>query len=321
GGTPSLFPPAAIGRLLDGIRDRCRCAPALEITLEANPGTIERGRFADYAAAGVNRVSLGAQSFDAGALEGLGRIHGAADTDRAVAELESAGIANFNIDLMYGLPGQDVVAALADLEHALALAPTHLSHYQLTLEPGTVFYHRPPQLPDDDTVIEMQLECQERLADAGFDQYEVSAYARPDQCCRHNLNYWRYGDYLGIGAGAHGKWTEPAGGRILRSERRRQPREYLAAATADRRIERVAEIPATDRPFEFMLNVLRLLEAFDADAFESRTGLGIASIAGPLRRAVDLDLLAQPSAGRWQVTNLGQRFLNDLQALFLPDRE
>ena len=208
----------------------------VEVTLEANPGTVEHGRFVDYAAAGVNRVSLGAQSFDDATLRALGRIHASGDIERAVAEVRAAGIDRLNLDLMYALPGQDVAGALADLERAIALQPTHVSHYQLTLEPGTPFARRPPpRLPDDDASLHMQEACQARLAAAGYEQYEVSAYARPGHRCRHNLGYWRFDDYLGVGAGAHGKVTLPDG-TIVRTVRARHPGSYLAVATASARV-------------------------------------------------------------------------------------
>ncbi|HEV3285368.1 MAG TPA: radical SAM family heme chaperone HemW, partial [Steroidobacteraceae bacterium] len=207
GGTPSLFSPRAIGRVLESARAQLQLAPDAEVTLEANPGTIERGVFGEYRGAGVTRISLGAQSFDAARLASLGRIHSPAETSRAAAELHAAGLGNFNLDLMYALPGQDVTAALRDLTEALALEPAHVSHYQLTLEPGTVFAAQPPALPDDDVAAQMLGECAQQLAAAGYAQYEVSAYARSGRQCRHNLNYWRFGDYLGVGAGAHGKLT------------------------------------------------------------------------------------------------------------------
>ena len=257
GGTPSLFGAGAIASLLDGFSARLPVLPDAEVTMEANPGTIEHGRFAGYAQAGINRVSLGAQSFDADRLRMLGRIHGPAEIGVAVAELAEAGIANFNLDLMYALPEQTRDAALADLEAAIALRPAHLSHYQLTLEPGTAFFHRPPPLPDDELSWQMQLDCQERLAAAGFAHYEVSAYAQPGRQCRHNLNYWRFGDYLGIGAGAHGKVT--VDGKVVRTEKPRSPRAYLEAGG---RAGSRHEVETGELPFEFMLNALRLTEGF-----------------------------------------------------------
>src|ERR1700691_6215171 len=235
GGTPSLFPPEDFARLLEALRRRIAFADDAEITLEANPGTIERGRFAGYRDAGINRVSLGAQSFAPRALERLGRIHTAEDTHRAVAELRAAGIFNFNLDLMYALPEQELDEALADVRTAIALEPAHISYYQLTLEPGTVFHTRPPPLPDEDSAWAIQTECQQHLAAHGFVQYEVSAYAQAGARCRHNLNYWLFGDYVGVGGGAHGKLTLGMPDRILRTAKPKQPRDYqerLAASPA-----------------------------------------------------------------------------------------
>jgi len=328
GGTPSLFSPAAIERLLVGIRARLDVARDAEITLEANPGTVEHGRFAEYRAAGVTRVSLGGQSFNARHLQTLGRIHSADETRRAVAELATAGIGNFNIDLMYGLPDQDVAEALADVEAALELGPAHLSHYQLTLEPGTVFFHRPPVLPDDDACWEMQLCCQARLADAGFDQYEISGYARPGRRCLHNLNYWQFGDYLGIGAGAHGKVTDPVRGVVERTAAVRQPRQYLDSFAPEGSPRTPAALPtsgrerhavaAEDLPFEFMLNALRLIEGFTQEQFESRTGQSIEGIRGVIAVAESKGLLEEGAGAGYRPSGLGLRFLNDLQASFLP---
>ena len=239
GGTPSLFAPEQVARFLEAARARIPFAPDAEITLEANPGTIEHGRFSGYRDAGVNRVSLGAQTFDAAHLQTLGRIHGSGDIARAVDEVVRAGIENFNLDLMYGLPAQSEQQALADLDAALALEPAHISHYQLTLEPGTVFYHRPPPLPDSEAIWQMQLDCQARLAAHGYEHYEVSAYARAGRRSRHNLNYWQFGDYIGVGAGAHGKLTwlasdERTRSAIVRSARIKQPREFLRRAAGER---------------------------------------------------------------------------------------
>ncbi|MBV9727644.1 MAG: radical SAM family heme chaperone HemW, partial [Gammaproteobacteria bacterium] len=259
GGTPSLFAPEVIGRLLEVARRHLRVAVDAEVTLEANPGAIERGAFHEYRAAGVTRVSLGAQSFEARTLQALGRIHSPADTQRAAAELHAAGISNFNLDLMYGLPGQELGGAVRDIEQALALSPQHLSHYQLTLEPGTPFAAQPPPLPDEDQCAAMLEECRGRLAAHGFAQYEVSAYARAGAQCRHNLNYWNFGDYLGVGAGAHGKLTFAAAARIVRTTQLREPRRYLAAADTAL-CER--SIPTRELPFEFMLNALRLSAGF-----------------------------------------------------------
>jgi oxygen-independent coproporphyrinogen-3 oxidase len=342
GGTPSLFAPQALARLLAGVRERCDVAADLEVTLEANPGTIERGRFADYRTAGINRVSLGAQSFDTEQLQRLGRIHSTADTRRAVAELHAAGLTNFNLDLMYGLPQQTIAQALADIEQAVALEPQHLSVYQLTLEPGTVFAGRPPPgLPDTDLCADMQLACQQRLAAAQYEQYEVSAYARPGRRCRHNLNYWLFGDYLGIGAGAHGKCSRIEGGRLVieRSTQPREPRRYLAAvgavatgviatgvdasgaATTGDAATGVGatgvRVPTAELPFEYMLNALRLTDGFEQLDFEQRTGLPFSSIAEPLAMALGRGLL-QRRGSSWRASELGFDFLNDLVTLFLP---
>ncbi|HTP39832.1 MAG TPA: radical SAM family heme chaperone HemW [Steroidobacteraceae bacterium] len=313
GGTPSLFSPAAIGAWLERARRALPFEADAEITLEANPGTIERHRFADYRAAGVTRVSLGAQSFAAPQLAVLGRIHSSDETRRAAEELHAAGLDNFNLDLMYALPAQDLAGALADVEAALALQPAHLSHYQLTLEPGTVFGGRPPPgLPTDDLAAEMQHHCQQRLAEAGFAQYEISAYARPGRQCRHNLNYWRFGDYLGVGAGAHGKLTRAH--HIVRTTREREPRRYQAAA-AGRCTARI--VPEADLPFEFMMNSLRLNEGYARVDFERGTGLPHARIEGVLARLAERQLV-EPTASGFRASALGARYLNDLLLEFLP---
>jgi len=317
GGTPSLFPPEEIARLLSALRERSEFPPDAEITLEANPGTIERGRFSGYHEAGINRVSLGAQTFAAGSLQALGRIHGPEDTLRAVDELRSAGLDNFNLDLMYALPGQSLDAAVADIETACALRPRHISHYQLTLEPGTVFHARPPPLPDEDLAWAMQSECQERLAAAGYLQYEVSAYAEDGFRCRHNLNYWRFGDYVGIGAGAHGKITLLGPQRMLRTTKPKQPREYQEGLrAAEAALGSRTEILRGELPFEFMLNALRLNDGFTVSDYEARTGLALAELGPALRLAEQRALLERFPAG-WRPTELGRRFLNDLQAGFL----
>jgi putative oxygen-independent coproporphyrinogen III oxidase len=313
GGTPSLFSPAAIGRVLTEARGLFGFEPDIEITLEANPGTIERGQFADYAAAGVNRVSLGAQSFGARQLDILGRIHSAADTTRAAEELHAAGLSNFNLDLMYGLPEQDVAGACADLRQALSLGPAHLSHYHLTLEPGTVFGARPPPLPSEDSVEAMLEACAGELSDAGLAHYEVSAYARAGRQCRHNRNYWTFGDYLGAGAGAHGKLTDARSGTIVRTTHTREPRRYQAGAPLTTRIVQPGELP-----FEFMMNALRLTSGFDAALFESRTGLRFEQVA-PTLVAQQARGLLRAQDGHWRPTPRGLRFLNDLLVAFLPD--
>jgi putative oxygen-independent coproporphyrinogen III oxidase len=315
GGTPSLFSPAGIGRIIEIARARLSFAPDAEITLEANPGTIERGRFTEYRAAGVNRVSLGAQSFDAAQLAALGRIHSPADTSRAVEELHAAGLENFNLDLMYALPGQEIAGAAADVDAALALSPAHLSHYQLTLEPGTAFAAHPPSLPDDDLAAQMLDVCQERLAVHGFSRYEVSAYALPRRQCRHNVNYWRFGDYLGIGAGAHGKITDVRARRVMRTWQTREPRRYLSQAPGSLSSRTVTP---EELPFEFMMNALRLLEGFETADFCERTHLPWAAVVETLASLRARGLMSVDGR-RWQPTPLGMRFLNDLVAAFLPD--
>lgn len=316
GGTPSLFAPRDFQRLLRSLRSRADIAADAEVTMEANPGAIEHGAFEGYAAAGINRVSLGAQSFSAPALRRLGRIHAPDDIVRAVAGLRAAGIANFNLDLMYALPEQGLGEALEDVRAAIALAPTHLSHYQLTLEPGTVFAARPPPLPEDDLALEMQLESQALLAAAGFGQYEVSAYARPGRRCVHNLNYWQFGDYIGIGAGAHGKLSLGEPIRILRTTKPKQPREYQRWIDAHGPAGERREVPSAELAFEFMLNALRLNEGFSLTDFQERTGLPASAVAGPVSRALGRGLLEASPSG-WAATELGRRFLNDLQEEFL----
>lgn len=323
GGTPSLFSPGAIGRVLDAARRYLALAPDVEVTMEANPGAVERGRFGEYQTAGVTRVSLGAQSFDSRKLEALGRIHSPDETRKAAMELHAAGLDNFNLDLMYALPGQDVAGAVRDLEEALSLEPAHLSHYQLTMEAGTVFAAQPPALPDDDMASEMLSECSQRLGSAGFTQYEVSAYARAGRQCRHNLNYWTFGDYLGVGAGAHGKITgmgfsgQPAtrGAPIVRTLQLREPRRYLASIPAS--VSR-HPVPVRELPFEFMLNALRLVEGFDASLFTERTGLPwdtvAEEIAALLRRG-----LVERDGTRHRASAQGLRFLNELLLSFVTD--
>ena len=317
GGTPSLFPPQAIDRFLQAASARLRFAPGLEITLETNPGTAEHGRFEHYLAAGVNRLSFGVQSFDDGCLQRLGRIHDSAQAERAIRLALDAGYSNFNIDLMYALPGQTLAMAAYDIEHALALQPTHLSHYQLTLEPNTVFAAKPPAgIPDEDGAWDIQEHCQHLIADAGFDHYEVSAYAKPDAQCAHNRNYWLFGDYLGIGAGAHGKLTLPSQDGILRRWKLKHPAAYMATAASDARIGGDEWLDASRRPFDFMLNALRLTDGFALSLFEARTGLPRVAIADELRKAQDAGWIAI-DGDHVQPTELGQRFGNDVTGLFL----
>lgn len=319
GGTPSLFSPDAIARILDGAAARLAFEPGIEITLETNPGTVEHGPFAGYRNAGVNRISFGVQSFDDGALKRIGRIHDAQQAERAVKSAQDAGIENLNLDLMYALPQQTLAGALADVEKAILLQTPHLSHYQLTLEPNTQFAANPPALPDDDSAWDMQEACQARLAQAGLAQYEVSAYARAGRECRHNLNYWNFGDYLGIGAGAHGKATQ-ADGTVRRRWKLRAPRGYLEHATSQRRIGGDDAVAPEQLPFEFMLNALRLNAGFAIADFVARTGLSENVIAARLADAQARGWLACDSK-RVCATELGQRFLNDVIASFLPERK
>ena len=318
GGTPSLFPPEAIDRFLQAASARLRFAPGLEITLETNPGTAEHGRFDRYLAAGVNRLSFGIQSFDDEALRRLGRIHDSAEAERAVKLAQDAGYDNLNLDLMYALPEQTLAGAEADLERAFALAPTHISHYQLTLEPNTVFFARPPRgIPDDDSAWDMQERCQLLLAEHGYGQYEVSAYARPGRQCAHNLNYWRFGDYLGIGAGAHGKISSGAGQNVLRRWKHKHPQSYLAQAGQAEVIGGDEVVPTERLPFEYMLNLLRLHEGFRLADFAASTGLAPAAIAGPLAQAQARGWLER-DGDHVRPTELGRRFTNDVVELFLP---
>ena len=317
GGTPSLFPPEAIDAFLQQASSRLRFAPEAEITLETNPGTAEHGRFEGYRAAGVNRLSFGIQSFDDGCLQRLGRIHDSREAVAAVELARAAGFDNFNLDLMYALPGQTLAMAQDDIARAIALEPTHVSHYQLTLEPNTVFAARPPRgIPDHDAAWDMQEACQAMLADAGYAQYETSAYARPGRQCAHNLNYWSFGDYLGIGAGAHGKLTLGAEQAILRRWKLKHPTAYLAHAGSDAAIGGDERIGPERRPFDFMLNALRLNEGFALSLFEARTGLPRSAIAARLDAAIERGWL-ESDGERVVPTEFGRRFANDVIELFL----
>ncbi|WP_421867475.1 radical SAM family heme chaperone HemW [Motiliproteus sp.] len=315
GGTPSLMEAAFYRQLLGQVEQRIPFAEGIEITLEANPGTFEQARFAGYREAGINRLSLGIQSFDDGCLQALGRIHSGAEAEQAVAQARTIGFERLNLDLMHGLPGQTPAMALADLERAIALETTHLSWYQLTIEPNTEFHSRPPTLPEDEDLWAIQEQGQARLAEAGFEQYEISGYSKTGQQCRHNLNYWCFGDYLGIGAGAHAKLTDPASGssgRLVRRWKVRQPKAYLAGLNrAEQR-----DIDADELPLEFMMNTLRLSDGVEAELFEQRTGLPLTMIEPQLARARSLGLLvADPALLR--PTLQGRRFLNELLELFV----
>ena len=313
GGTPSLFAPASIERLLSQARAMLPLAPHCEITMEANPGTFERERFAGFRDAGVNRLSIGVQSFDDACLRRLGRVHDAAQAGAALAAAREL-FDVVNCDLMYALPGQDLAGLQRDVETAIGFDPAHVSLYELTIEPNTAFAVDPPPRPDDDAAAEMQQWLEQRLAAGGYAQYEVSAYARPGRRCRHNLNYWEFGDYLGIGAGAHSKLSFP--NRIVRQVRLRQPARYIEAA-ASCPIAEDKDVPRAELPFEFMLNALRLTEGFPLALFPARTGMA--------PTAIERQLAALQARGLLRVTDdrvvpsaLGRRFLNDVQASFLP---
>lgn len=315
GGTPSLFSPDAIDRLISGLRARLRLAPQAEITLEANPGTFERARFRAFREAGVTRLSVGVQSFDDDRLRALGRVH---DRRQALAALEEAAASfdTFNLDLMYALPGQDLAGLDADLRTALALAPPHLSVYHLTIEPNTVFAKFPPPLPEDDVAWAMLDRLIERTGEAGLARYEVSAFAQPGHRCAHNLNYWQFGDYLGIGAGAHGKLSFAH--RVVRQVRWRDPRRYMAQALAGQPVAQEDEVSRRDLPFEYLLNAFRLREGFALAEFTERTGQPVTALQHGLDEAEARGLIGR-DLGRVWPTARGFDFLSDLQALFLPD--
>ena len=316
GGTPSLFSAHAIGRLLEGVAARIPFAPHIEITMEANPGTVEAGRFAAYQAAGVNRISIGIQSFNAEQLKALGRIHDPAQAIAAARQAASLSLRSFNLDLMHGLPGQGIAEALADLQQAIELSPPHLSWYQLTIEPNTAFGARPPKLPEEEILWEIQERGHELLLAAGYRQYEISAYSREGYQCQHNLNYWRFGDYLGIGCGAHGKLTLPQSNSVIRRVKVKHPKGYLDAARPY--LDEEWQVQAEDLPFEYMMNRLRLFEPVPKAEFIARTGLQPQVMAKPLAEAFARELLLD-TGSHWQITALGHRYLNGLLQLFLED--
>ncbi len=317
GGTPSLFSATAIARLLAGVHERVALAPDAEITLEANPGVAEEGRFHDYRQAGVNRLSIGIQSFNAEHLQRLGRSHGRQAAFRAAAAAQAAGFRNFNLDLMFGLPGQTLEQSVADVANAIALEPDHISLYQLTLEPETAFYKRPPvDLPDEDLLWTMQERCCRQLLDSGFAQYEISAYARPERRCRHNLNYWEFGDYLGIGAGAHSKLTAPDGA-VQRCWKLQNPRDYLIQAGSPQANAGSRLLAPQELGLEFMMNALRLVAGVPTGLFNQRTGLSLATLRSLLNQARQQELL-EWNEDWLRPTEWGRRFLNDLLQLFMP---
>ena len=314
GGTPSLFSAQAIGQLLAGIQERIPFDDDIEITLEANPGTVEAGRFAGYQSAGVNRFSIGVQSFNPLHLQKLGRIHDPAQAVAAAHQASALKLRSFNLDLMHGLPNQTLEQALDDLRQAIALAPPHLSWYQLTIEPNTAFGARPPRLPEDDTLWEIQERGHELLLAAGYRQYEISAYAKPGFECQHNLNYWRFGDYLGIGCGAHGKLTDPHTGTIHRTVKIKHPKGYLDPARPY--LDQRWQVQSDELPFEYFMNRFRLFEPCPKQEFMDRTGLPLTQIASRMQAAIQKELMAE-DGDVWRVTELGHRYLNVLLEGFM----
>ena len=318
GGTPSLFSAESINRLIQTLRSHLNCLPNMEITMEANPGTVEQQKFNDFFAAGINRLSIGVQSFDNEKLLALGRIHDGAEASRAVEVAKKAGFDNLNIDIMFGLPGQSIEQGLDDLQQAINLSPQHISWYQLTIEPNTLFYSQPPVRPADDDVFELQQQGQQLLQSAGYHQYEISAYAQKGQQCQHNLNYWQFGDYLALGAGAHGKVSRSDRGEIRRNWQLRQPGAYMAALAADK----MSDSEVLDEPqivFEFMLNALRLKQGFELSLFESHCGLSPSLILPGCEEAIARGLLEVEGTGDarvYKASEHGYLFLNDVINLF-----
>lgn len=311
GGTPSLLSSEAMQQLMDGVRARLPLAADAEITMEANPGTVEADRFSGYQRAGINRISIGVQSFSPQKLTRLGRIHGPDEAVRAAQLAAGLGLRSFNLDLMHGLPDQSLEEALDDLRQAIALNPPHLSWYQLTIEPNTLFGSRPPVLPDDDALWDIFEQGHQLLSAAGYQQYETSAYAKPGYRCEHNLNYWRFGDYLGIGCGAHGKLTQPDG-RIVRTVKTRHPRGFMKGNYLDKQ----HDVPDEDKPFEFFMNRFRLLEAAPRADFQRYTGLEEAVIRPQIDAAIAAGYV-QEQPEHWQITEKGKLFLNSLLELFM----
>jgi len=318
GGTPSLFSPEALNRLLSNVRARLNFPPSIEITLEANPGTVEQAKFNEFHALGINRISIGAQSFNNKHLEQLGRIHDAREAIKAVETAHKAGFKQINIDLMYGLPGQSAGEAKGDLQCALALSPNHISHYQLTIEPNTLFHNQPPLLPKEETLAEIENVCREQFAQHDYQRYEISAYATVGHECTHNLNYWQFGDYIGIGAGAHGKITHGAKQHMQRNWIVKNPRDYLNANDSEQRWGGSKIVSDKEIGFEFMLNAFRLVNGFDTELFQRHCGLPISAVETPLQLAEQKKLI---DWGLKQIkpTELGLQYLNNLTELFLPD--
>ena len=318
GATPSLFSPESLDQLLSALRARLTFAPNIEITMEANPGTLEQGKFAEFSSAGINRLSMGIQSFSDEKLQKLGRIHGRREAIRAAELAHDAGFNSFNLDLMYGLPNQTLEQAIEDIETAIALEPKHISHYQLTVEPNTLFYHQPPVTPGDDMLWEMQIACQGILAKHGYRQYEISAYAKDGYQCQHNLNYWQFGDYLGIGAGAHGKLTNAHEQTITRSWKVKHPQDYLNTAATEQRIAGQSVLSRYDAAFEFMMNALRLNQGFETAVFQQHTGQPISIIEKALKQAEEKNWIDWDTQ-RIKPTATGLQYLNTLLELFMPD--
>lgn len=315
GGTPSLFSPASIASLLAQIQQRIAFVESIEITLEANPGTVEAEKFIGFAQAGVTRLSIGVQSFASDKLLTLGRIHDSKQAITAAKLAATCGVNSFNLDLMHGLPKQQVAQALDDLATAISLEPQHLSWYQLTIEPNTAFYSKPPTLPDDDELWAIQQQGVALLAKHGYQQYEISGYSKAGFQCQHNLNYWRFGDYLGIGCGAHGKITLPEHKQIVRTVKVKHPKGYLQSERPA--LDQLNVVSTEELSFEYMMNRLRLIEAFSLTEFEQRTGLTRTQLANQLKQAQDKGLMQSHNNEQWQVTELGHRYLNELLEMFL----
>lgn len=316
GGTPSLFSAEAIDNLLTRIHTLVDIDTNAEVTLEANPGAVEQGKFSEFKSIGINRLSIGVQSFNNDHLGRLGRIHNRNDAIKAVESTHNAGFDNFNLDLMYGLPTQNAENAVSDINIAIDMEPTHISHYQLTIEPNTLFHHSPPSLPDEDMLCQMMTACQSQLHNREYAHYETSAYARNKFECNHNLNYWTFGDYLGIGAGAHAKVTDTNTYKVTRTWKLKNPRDYVEHASASGRIGDTKILASSELPLEFMMNALRLTQGIKASLFHERTGLPLSGIQASLDQAVELELL-NLSDEMIRPTDKGQRFLNDLLQLFM----
>lgn len=317
GGTPSLFSPESIETLLKDVRDRLEFEENIEITLEANPGTLEKNKFNEFKNAGINRLSIGVQSFDQQHLHALGRIHNANEAIRAAETAHGAGLSNFNLDLMFGLPGQNAKSGLDDVITAVSLKPAHISYYQLTIEPNTLFHATRPQLPSDDLIWQIQSQGQDFLRRQGYGQYEISAFAKNNTQCQHNLNYWQFGDYLGIGAGAHGKITHSKECSIQRSWKIKHPARFLKLADTDARIGNRYNIPNTERPLEFLMNALRLNQGFTKALFELRTGLTLSVLEPNLTACTEQGLL-QWQSNRICCSEHGRNFLNEILQRFMP---